>query len=130
MIRGAAVVDANVAYFVSLYGQTCSFHLSYKKWSDLPICPHHCVSLVIVRGLLTAIGGTEGYTTIGNKLLSIVSDGDKKWVEHFPPMPTKRSHTAAVTTKQHLIVAGGESQTNLSIVEVMDIEILVLVNSS
>ena len=36
----------------------------------------------------------------------IVKDKDRKWVEHFPPMPTKRYWTAAVTTKQHLIVAG------------------------
>ena len=42
-------------------------------------------------------------------------------------MPTKRSHTAAVTTKQHLIVAGGESGpcNHLDTVELMDIETLV-----
>ena len=47
-------------------------------------------------------------------------------MEHFPPMPTKRSDTTAVTTKQHLIVAGGESGSNrLDTVEVMDIQTLV-----
>ena len=41
-------------------------------------------------------------------------------------MPTKRSHTVAVTTQQHLIVAGGENTSNLlDLVEVMDIETLV-----
>ena len=41
-------------------------------------------------------------------------------------MPIKRSHTAAVTTKQHLIVAGGKCGSNrLDTVEVMDIQTLV-----
>ena len=41
-------------------------------------------------------------------------------------MPTKRFLTAAVTTKQHLIVAGGKSGSNrLDTVEVMDIQTLV-----
>ena len=52
---------------------------------------------------------------------------DEKWTEHFPPMPTKRSHTTAVTTNQHLIVVGGMSGYNqlLTTVEVMDIHTLV-----
>ena len=58
-----------------------------------------------------------------------MNDKDKKWVEHFPPMPTKRYNTAAVTTKQHLIVAGGRSgllnHLVLNTVEVMDIQTLV-----
>ena len=41
-------------------------------------------------------------------------------------MPTKQSHTAAVTTKQHLIVAGGDSGLNpQDTVEVMDVQTLV-----
>ena len=61
-----------------------------------------------------------------NKLVSIVTDADKKWVRHFPPMPTKRHSTAAVTTNQHLIVAGGERRSVLTnTVEVMDIQTLV-----
>ena len=41
-------------------------------------------------------------------------------------MPTKRSHTAVVSTKEHVIVVGGESGSNpLDTVEVMDIETLV-----
>ena len=124
--RGAAVVDRNVAYFVGWSGQTCSYNLSTKKWSELPECPYESSSLAVVRGLLTAIGGHRKGAT-DSKLLSIVNDEDKKWVEHFPPMPTKRSHTAAVTTEKHLIVAGGESglSNRLDTVEVMDIHTLV-----
>jgi hypothetical protein len=58
-----------------------------------------------------------------NKLLSLQTE----WKEIFPPMPTKRYSIAAVTTKEHLIVAGGCSSNvgNLSTVEVMDTRTLV-----
>ena len=126
-------MDGDVAYFMDRDGQTCSFNSSTRRWSQLPECPCLYNSLAVIRGLLTAIGGCG--QVIGrrslrgdqNKLLSIVDDRNKKWVEHFPPMPTKRYYTAAVTTKQHLIVAGGQMRglSCLNIVEVMDIETLV-----
>ena len=77
----------------------------------------------ILRWLLTAI-----YS--GNDLLlSIIQDHDNKkwWVEYFPHniMPIKRYNTAAVTTKVHIIVAGGVSGSNrLDSVEVMDTKTL------
>jgi hypothetical protein len=41
-------------------------------------------------------------------------------------MPTKRTHTAVITTSEYLIVAGGESGWNvLDTVEVMHIQTLV-----
>ena len=127
MVRGASscVVDGDVAYFMKNDGQTYSFNSSTRRWSQLPECPCQYSSLAVIRGLLTAIGGlSKGDNQ--NKLLSIVDDRNKKWVEHFPSMPTKRRYTAAVTTKQHLIVAGGTRRSSyLNTVEVMDIETLV-----
>jgi N-acetylneuraminic acid mutarotase len=128
MIKGAAVVDGNTVYFMSSFGdQVFLFDFCTQRWSKLPKCPHWCSSLAVIRGLLTTIGGfrSKGGTEV-NKLLSLVTDTDKKWVKQFPPMPTKRHSTATVTTKQNLIVAGGEGrsvQTNT--VEVMDIQTLV-----
>ena len=125
MIRGDVVVDGNVAYFMSDIGQVCLYDSTTQRWSVLPECPYRFSSLSVIRGLLTAIGGSkEGGT---DKLLSIVTDTNiLKWMEHFPPMPTKRYQTAAATMKQHLIVAGGVSQLNqLDTVEVMDFETLV-----
>ena len=125
MARGAAVIDGNVAYFVSWNGQACSYNLSTKTWSELPECPYKSSSLAVIRGLLTAIGG-EKRMDPDNKLLSIINDKDKKWVDHFPPMPTNRSDTTAVTTKYHLIVAGGYSGWNqVDTVEVMEVQTLV-----
>ena len=120
MFRGAAVVHENVAYFMHCYGETYSYN---KRWSKLLMCPYRNSGLAVIKGFLTAVGGRSG---IGNgrpqnKLLSIVH---KKWVEHFPPMPTKRSSTAIVNTQEHLIVAGGwdNGSNYLNAVEVMDIQ--------
>ena len=126
MSRGACVVDVDVAYFMNDDGETCLFNSSTRKWSQLPTCPCIFSSLAVIRGLLTAIGGLSQSRVDQNKLLSIVDDRNKKWVEHFAPMPTKRRLTASVTTKQHLIVAGGmRGLSRLNTVEVLDIETLV-----
>jgi hypothetical protein len=125
MTRGAAVVDKNVAYFMSWNGHTCSYDSSKQRWSELPWCPHSYGSLGIVRSLLTVIGGRK-LGTPDNKLLSMNSK-PQMWVELFLPMPSKRFQTAVVSTKQHLIVAGGESDQSIQLVtvEVMDIQTLV-----
>ena len=129
MNRGAATVDGNVAYFMDYDGRTCSYVSSTQRWSELPKCPHWYGSLAVIRGLLTAIGGGK-LGDPDNKLLSMNSKA-QMWVEHFPPMPTKRSHTAAVSTEQHLIVAGGVSdRSTLEIVEVMDFQTLAIVWST
>ena len=125
MSRGAAVVDGNVAYFMNWKGLTYMYSYN-KSWSELPVCPYWYSSLAVIRGLLTAIGGYScGFIGVvpQNKLLSLV---DKKWVKHFPPMLTQRSHTTAVTTRHYLIVAGGYDESKaVDTVEVMDIETLV-----
>ena len=51
------------------------------------------------------------------------------WSEVFPPMPTKRRTTTALTSKEHLIVTGGSTgpytTNNINTVEVMDTKTLV-----
>ena len=121
MARGAAAIDGNVVYFMNFDGRTCSYDTSAQIWRKLP--QYYCCygSLAMIRGLLTAIGGNKN--TAINELACMVS---KKWVEHFPPMPTKRFHVAVVSTEEYLIVAGGQNQLGqLDTVEVMDIETLV-----
>ena len=63
--------------------------------------------------------------TYTNKLLSLRGS----WSDVFPPMPTKRRGTTAVTSKEHLIVAGGKTGPNtydsINTVEVMDTKTLV-----
>ena len=125
LCRGAAVVDGDVVYLMHRFGLMYSYSVSTKGLSALPKCPNQDSSLVIIRGLLTAVGGwSQG--TDQQKLYSVVNKRSSKWVEHFPPMSSKRSNTTAVTTNQHLTVAGGVSgSTYLNTVEVLDIETLV-----
>ena len=124
MARGAVAVDHDVAYFMGQAGHVCSYNCNSESWNELPKCPYKHSCLVIINGLLTVIGGTR---IIGaeNKLHSFMNDTE--WIEHFPPMPTKRYGAAAITTEQHLIVAGGNSRifNYLTKVDVMDNQTLV-----
>ena len=127
MIRGAAVVDGNAAYFMNFDGEVCSYNVSSKKWSILPKCPYRNSSLAVINGQVTTIGGCKGLgnkDTYTNKLLCLPG-----YKEIFPAMPTKRRDTTAVTSKEHLIVAGGAigvlDVDMLNTIEVMDTKSLV-----
>ena len=129
IIRGSAVVDEDVAYFMNSHdGQVCSYNITNRKWSKLPKYMYKHGSLAIVNGHLTAIGGHEHWLkrhTYTNKLLSLRGS----WSDVFPPMPTKRCGTTAITSKEHLIVAGGTSgpwcENIINTVEVMNTKTLV-----
>ena len=127
MCRGAAVVDGNVTYFMRWSGEICAYNSTSKTWSQLTRCPYRSSSLAVVNGQLTAIGGCKDIIkkdTYTNKLLSLPG-----YKEVFPPMPTKRNGMTAVTSKEHLVVAGGATGPFLSdiisTVEVMDTKTLV-----
>ena len=99
-----------------------------EKWSELPKYPYQHGSLAIVNHQLTGIGGCKNVfqkQTYTNKLLNLRTS----WSDVFPPMPTKRHSTTAVTSKEHLIVAGGATGPDLAnhinTVEVVDIKTLV-----
>ena len=103
-----------------------SYDLSSKKWSELSECPNYGFSLAIVKGFLTAIGGKKpsddktSKDEVANSLFSLI---DNKWMERFPPMPTKHWLTTAVCSGRYLVVAGGLiANKRLSTVEVMDTE--------
>ena len=120
----SSVVEGNMAYFNPLHSNNVYSYDSEKQmWSSLPLSPHRLCSLAVVSGLLTAIGGWLD-RNVTNQLLSLTGEG--KWVERFPPMPTKRNGTAAVCSGKSLVVAGGLGRDHklLHTVEVMDTETL------
>jgi len=120
MSRPSCVVDGNMAYFRKSGSKDMySYNSEKQTWSSLPQCPYMSCSLAVVNGLLTTIGG---YIT--NQLFSLT--GERKWVEHFPPMPTKSQGAAAVCSGKSLVVAGGcnNHPNYLNTVEVMDTETL------
>ena len=93
-------------------------------WSQLPDCPYGDCSLVIIKTLLTTVGGFDHRFKITNRLFSLTGDGKgQNWNDIFPPMPTKREYAAALSTGSYLIVAGGEDEeVVLQTVEVMNTE--------
>ena len=118
-----AVVEGSKVYFLLSGNQFYTYNFSGKGWSQLPNYPFSGSSLVILNGQPTTVGGNSfGIIPFINKLMSLTADG--KWMEKFPPMPTKRMFVAAVCTGTVLIVAGGveENFRGLTTVEVLNFE--------
>ena len=117
-------VDGNSVYFKP-GGREVYECRAGKEWSQLPDCPFSHCPLVVVNKLLTLVGGSQ-QEVYSNKLLSLTGEGSstarKRWTEEFPPMPTKRSNTAAICTGTSLIVAGGQGKGApvMATVEVMN----------
>lgn len=91
--------------------------------SSQTACPHEWCSIAVINNILTTVGG--GVLIPTNKLFSLVGEGDdRRWIEKFPPMPTKRSNTTSLCTKTSLLVIGGDRKVfdSLATVEVMTIE--------
>ena len=123
MSRPSSVVAGKMAYFTTCPNGVYSYDSEKQTWTCLPHSPQKNSSLVAVDGLLTAIGGRLGADAT-NQLFSLT--GERKWVEQFPPMPTKRFLTAAVCSGKSLVVAGGRGKdyNYLSKVEAMETETL------
>ena len=119
-----AVVQGSVVYLrVPNSHQVHGYNSTTNDWLQIPDCPHRLFSLAVVDNLLTAIDGQQG-SQLTNTLLSLTEEGrDRKWVEKFPPMPTKRAVICAVSSGEALIVIGGRGDggVTLSTVEVMDV---------
>ena len=123
MYFGSCAADGHVAYLRDDFTNNVHAHnAATGKWNTLPKCPHKDCALVVVNGVLTAVGGRDSSNNDTNKLLSVVGEG--KWVEQLPCMPTKRRLTAAVCSGKTLVVIGGYSGGKLKTVELLDIDSL------
>ena len=117
-----AAADRNTLYvkmWKSVYAYTSS-------WSQLPDSPTRSCPSVIINNLLTLIGGDHS-GTITNQLFSLTGKGSgRRWIEEFPPMPTKRHGSIALCTGTTLIVAGGwdKDWSRLRAVEVLNTDTL------
>ena len=105
---GSSAMVGNVAYFNSGRNHTVyEYNSCNQQWSTVANNPNVDFTMVCVHGTLTSVGGRP-FRWAGvwwsNKLYSLLN---RKWVEHFPPMPTRRENPAAVYTNNILVVAGG-----------------------
>ena len=124
---GAAVVHGNnTAYFSHGYS-VYSYTLSQDKWTKLKQSKYHSFGMAVVNNQLTTTGGQRDDTVTNILLCLSRSSSEMKWEELFPPMPTPRIWSAAVTTPTHLIVAGGRravAGSSVSVVETLNIHTL------
>ncbi len=125
LARGSAAVDTDrhTVYF-SHHTSMYAYEWQREEWSKLCDCPNHAHTLAVVSGLLTAVGGQSAQSgRRTNTLLSLIDDGsERRWEEHFPQMPTKRTWTAVVCSGKHLVVMGGIDPNRLTTVEVLNTE--------
>lgn len=99
------------------------YDIATDIWTSLPITAYYTFSMILIKGLVTIIGGHSIVTACVCDVLTSYEDGSKKWSVKFPPMLTKRSASSAVSTSSHVVVAGGISDDDVyvSVVEVLDI---------
>jgi hypothetical protein len=107
-----------------------TYHARTSDWSlisDHPLWSGFAIT--VIDGQLTTVGGfvREGFpveSMNSDKLFSLSGEGsDKKWIEKFPPMPTKRYAVSTLYTGKALIVAGGRFVREvLTAVEVLNTE--------
>ena len=114
---GSSVVIGNRAYFKSRRRAVVyKFEFKSKRWFELPQHPIAGFTIVCTARFLTSVGGLSA-GEFSNKLFSFINE---EWKEYYPAMPTKRTAPVAVYTKPYLIVAGGASDTYLTVVEVLE----------
>ena len=128
MKRGSAGGCGNMAFFGPYdSSHVHSYNSETEEWFTLPRCSKENFSLAAINGIVTAVGGRQSGNCT-NTLLSLTASkgGKRKWVEHFPPMPTKREFIAVTCSGKNLLVAGGrgEGYTKLTTVEVMNMDTL------
>ena len=124
---GSAVVHRGTVY-ISKDRRVFVFSVSEDKWTELEQPRYKCFCMAVVHDKLTTIGGYD-HTFAGTNSLLCLSESTSgtKWEELLPPMSTKRVRAAAVTTPNHLVVAGGMSSLvgdSLHEVETLDLDSL------
>ena len=123
-----AAVDGSTLYISSIISSrdVYAYTISTSSWSQLPDSPTELCPSVIINNLLTLVGGNYS-GNITNQLFSLTGEGSgRRWIEEFPPMPTKRYGSIALCTGTALIVAGGcnKDVSTLRTVEVLNTETL------
>ncbi len=114
MYNGSSAVIGDKTYFKPRNSNTV-YEFSNNQWNKLPSCPNKFCTIVSVDDMLTTVGGRSLYTS--NKLYIFINN---QWVEHFPPMPIKRTNPAAMYTNNTLVVAGGFNDRHLPTVEILN----------
>ena len=121
-----AAADGSTLYVTKWNQEVYAYTVNTSSWSQLQNTPTYNCPSVIINNLLTLVGGYRR-GTLTNQLFSLIGEGNLsggRWIEEFPPMPTKRWGSAALCTGTALIVAGGWNKAKLRAVEMLNTETL------
>ena len=124
MVDGHAVV---IGEFVYAGGGTngdvvYKYHIKNNNWATLPKANRQKFAMVCYNSQLILIGGKSLRAEYCNSLL-VWDEQTHMWTDGlYPPMGTARMQPAALSHKEHIIVAGGKNAllTSLDSVEVFD----------
>ena len=124
MSFGSSAVHGNKAYFGGWFSKVVEYNCETEVWCEMPALPIDHSAIVCVEHILTSVGGWD-YGWFGesptNKVYSLI---DRKWVNHFPAMKSKRKFSVVVHANNILVVAGGVGNDNepVSMIEVLNIQ--------
>ena len=91
------------------------------EWAILPPYKTRFFGMTVIDNQLVLVGGVE-VGEAKSKVLGAWRAASKEWVHPYPDMPTARHSCSAVTYKEWLVVAGGNTEKGkyLASVEVMN----------
>ena len=110
--------------------QVFLYNISADHWSMLPPSGHYYGIPCIIGGKLNIIGGRLSTTKSTTNKISTFDEIKQAWVSHHPNLLSVRSKPGVITHLEHVIVAGGVTDTGDSPVVQDDIEVLNWVENS
>ena len=115
--KAAGVVHGSTAYFSSGY-KVYSYEVPNNRWNKLPECELENFAMVVIGDNLTALGGRTSsgcrYSIYSFSLITHIS----QWQEILPRLPTTRDSPAVAYTSPHLVVAGGDCEGTVQVLNI------------
>ena len=103
------------------------YDIRRESWSLLPQYSFYWFSMAVLNDQLVLVGGVDRGSNIRTNMLGTLDDKASIlcWTHPFPPMPTSRSGAMVVVhNNRWLVVAGGYSESNISLSEVEIFDVL------
>ena len=89
-----------------------TYSLATDQWGKMKT-PVRCgFAIVVYDHQLVLVGGVLGNGRVTNKLWTLI-ERDGGWFESLPPMKLKRYAASSVAYKEHLLVVGGEDNSDV-----------------
>ena len=109
------VFDTNSTHTSNLRDDLYCYNMLSRKWKELPTPLRHCYFvLLVIDGLLTAIGGLNSITLNTTRKVSTFSKEKNSWISVYPCLLMPRLKPGAVVHCDHVIVAGGHTTGGIS----------------